>query len=139
MRQEIKKTPAWSGNTIIPSEPTFSAVPTTPSPMKLVLTKELDDAMKQIDKVGTSALDMSSSFDNLKWTPKPMDRAPMSLSEDTVPIDNHILNWRELVGLPSTNSLSNDKELVSLKSTPMLTGKFSQGFSSVEYGKEFRM
>ena len=105
-----------------------SAATTTASPMKAELSRALNDAMKQMDKVTDSALDLST-FDNLRYVP-PASPPPvrLSLSQDTVPIDNHILNWRELVGLPSTNSLTEKgKDPVTESTTPLLSGKWNLG------------
>ena len=83
-------------------EPVQAVPQTTPSPMKAALSKAMNDAMKQMDKVTDSALDLST-FDNLHYSAPAASRPPvrMSLSEETVPLDSHILNWRELVGLPA--------------------------------------
>lgn len=67
--------------------------------LKDKLTRALTEASKQMDKVSNSAL-APNAFDDLIWKPSSSPIETMSLSEDTVPIDNHILNWRDLVGLP---------------------------------------
>ena len=82
-------------------------ISTTQSPMHVVLANALDEANKDIDKASQHENDFAS-FDNIKFsTPTPFT-APVSLSDASVPIDNHILNWRELVGLPS-NPLTEDQ------------------------------
>jgi len=95
---------------------------TTVNPLKEELTKALNDATKEMDKVKHNAVLSLSTFDNLDWKPtvdKPLER--MSLSDGTVPIDNHILNWRDLVGLPSSSSpFSEDAKPTGLGDTPLL-------------------
>jgi hypothetical protein len=71
-----------------------------PNELKDELTKALNEASHQMDKVSNSAL-APNAFDDLVWKPSSSPIETMSLSEDTVPIDNHILNWRDLVGLPA--------------------------------------
>jgi hypothetical protein len=71
-----------------------------PSELKDKLTKALAEASKQMDKVTNNAL-APNAFDDLIWKPTTPNVETMSLSDQTVPIDNHILNWRDLVGLPS--------------------------------------
>jgi hypothetical protein len=68
------------------------------TPMKDALRKELDNAAKALDNIGSHTPDLSQ-FDNLSWqNPDRHNMQALSLSEDPVPLDNHILNWRELVG-----------------------------------------
>lgn len=74
---------------------------TQPSPIKEALQKELDKAAKALDNIAAHAPDLSQ-FDNLAWKPvassNPVEQ--LSLAQDPVPLDTHILNWRKLVGLP---------------------------------------
>ena len=71
-----------------------------PNELKDKLSKALAEASKQMEKVSNSAL-APNAFDDLIWKPSSSPMGTMSLSEESVPIDNHILNWRDLVGLPS--------------------------------------
>ena len=90
------------------------------NPLKEALSKALEDASKQIDKANAHAAMKLASFDDIDFSPRKSNSRPISLAEDSVPIDNHILNWRELVGLPPSNR---DVKPVSHDGvTPMLDG-----------------
>ena len=103
-------------------------VSTTASPMKVALSQAMNDAMKQMDKVTDSAVDLTS-FDNLHYVPTqpPVKPVRLSLSEETVPLDSHILNWRELVGLPKSNSETDTRYIINENNTPMLSGQWDVG------------
>ncbi len=75
----------------------------TPNPLKDALASALNEASQQIDKANKHAKLNFVSFDDLDFAPHHSTAAPVSLSAESVPIDDHILNWRELVGLPASN------------------------------------
>ena len=74
-----------------------------PNPLKDALASALNEASQQIDKANKHAKLNFVSFDDLDFSPRHSTPAPVSMSEESVPIDDHILNWRELVGLPASN------------------------------------
>jgi hypothetical protein len=94
-------------NRSIPDDATTES--TTSNPLKDELTRALNEASKEMDKVKHNAALSLSSFDDLDWKPESKKTIPrMSLSDETVPVDNHILNWRDLVGLPQSRSSLSD-------------------------------
>lgn len=70
--------------------------------MHAALENAVDEANREIEKANRQASEFAA-FDKMKFSPE-----AGSLSDSSVPIDNHILNWRELVGLP-TNPLLADQ------------------------------
>lgn len=73
---------------------------TTPNPMHAALENAVDEANREIEKANRQASEFAA-FDKMKFSPE-----AGSMSDSTVPIDNHILNWRELVGLPQNPLLA---------------------------------
>ena len=93
--------------------------------VKSDLAKALEEASRQIDKANANTVDFAS-YENINFQPIPPTKAPMSFSEETVPIDNHILNWRELVGLPANNPVVHNDAAIMDATTPMLSGSWSR-------------
>jgi hypothetical protein len=81
----------------------------TKNPLKEALTDALKEASRQIDKANEHAALNLVSFDDIDFAPKRSTAPPVSLSQESVPIDNHILNWRDLVGLPPSNPVMKDR------------------------------
>jgi hypothetical protein len=77
----------------------------TKNPLKDALSEALSEASRQIDNANKQASSEFVSFDGIDYSSHRTTAAPLSFSGDTVPIDDHILNWRELVGLPSNNPI----------------------------------
>jgi hypothetical protein len=95
---------------------------TTPNPLKAALSEALNEATKDIDKANAQAATRLVSFDGLDYSPR-NNPPPVSLSQESVPIDDHILNWRELVGLPGSNPMKDPLNPVSDDGvTPLLAG-----------------
>ena len=94
----------------------------THNPLKDALSEALNEASKQIDEANKHAKMKFVSFDDIDFAPKKTKVAvPVSLSDERVPIDDHILNWRELVGLPAKNPvMEQSKPVLNDGVTPML-------------------
>jgi hypothetical protein len=104
--------------------PTFYPLHDVPThnPLKDALSVALTEASKQIDEANKHAKLKFVSFDDIDYNPrKARVAAPVSLSDERVPIDDHILNWRELVGLPANNPvMEQSKPVLHDGVTPML-------------------
>ncbi len=95
----------------------------TKNPLKEALSSALDEASKQIDKANHNAALKLASFDDIDFSPRREQQKPISLAQEPVPIDNRILNWRELVGLPPANPVMENRRPISNDGvTPMLDG-----------------
>jgi hypothetical protein len=97
-----------------PQEEVTTTTTTTANPMSAALDKALAEANKEIDKANHQANEFAG-LNDLKFNQpisSPFGGGTVSLSDASVPIDNHILNWRELVGLPS-NPLTDGNKLNS--------------------------
>ena len=115
--QEMREEPVKQAPQVVKQ-----TVETTPSPLKVALAEALSEASKQIDKANAQTASHLVSFDNLDYSPR-HNPPPVSLSQDTVPIDDHILNWRELVGISGSNLAKDPPNPVSEDGvTPLLAG-----------------
>ena len=94
-----------------PQEEFTTTTTTTANPMSAALDKALAEANKEIDKANHQANEFAN-FNDLELNQpvsSPFGGGSVSLSDASVPIDNHILNWRELVGLPSNPLVDGNK------------------------------
>ena len=94
-----------------PQEELTTTTTTTANPMSAALDKALAEANKEIDKANHQANEFAN-FNDLELNQpvsSPFGGGSVSLSDASVPIDNHILNWRELVGLPSNPLVDGNK------------------------------
>ena len=94
-----------------------------PGPIKAALSAALDEAAKEIDQLNAHTAEMTT-LDKL-GSQSSFKLPKISLSEESVPIDDHILNWKELIGLPNKNSVVENREPVQSDSTPLLSGKWN--------------
>ena len=84
---------------------------TTRNPLKDALSDALLEASREIDNANKQAVSHFVSFNDIDYSSRKSTPAPLSYGEGSVPIDNHILNWRDLVGLPANTqvmSVQND-------------------------------
>jgi hypothetical protein len=95
----------------------------TGGPIKAALSAALEEASKEIDQVNKHTAELTS-LDKLS-TQSSFKLPKISLSEESVPIDDHILNWKELIGVPDKNPLIENREPVNAVSMPLLSGKWN--------------
>lgn len=93
-------------------------------PIKEAFSVAMEEAAKQIDQVNAKAAEITAFNQAEVAAPFSLPKE-VSLSQESVPIDSHILNWRDLVGLPSRNPVINGEAPLKSEVTPLLSGKWN--------------
>lgn len=93
-------------------------------PIKEAFSVAMEEAAKQIDQVNAKAEEITAFNQAEVASPFSLPKE-VSLSQESVPIDSHILNWRDLVGLPSRNPVVDGNEPLTSEVTPLLSGKWN--------------